>query len=74
VALCLDLLRAIVARLGTVPSWEALWAHSETARVPTVMPFGKHRGVAMAEVPADYKRWLRGQPDVDPYLRQALER
>jgi exodeoxyribonuclease X len=38
------------------------------------MPFGKHRGVAMAEVPADYKRWLRGQPDVDPYLRQALER
>jgi exodeoxyribonuclease X len=74
VELCLDLLRAIVARLGPVPSWEALWAHSETARVPTVMPFGKHRGVAMAEVPADYKRWLRGQPDVDPYLRQALER
>jgi exodeoxyribonuclease X len=74
VELCLDLLRAIVGRLGPVPSWEALWAHSETARVPTVMPFGKHRGVAMVDVPADYKRWLRGQPDVDPYLRQALER
>jgi exodeoxyribonuclease X len=24
-------------------------------------------------VPADYKRWLLGQGDIDPYLRKALE-
>jgi exodeoxyribonuclease X len=74
VDLCIDLLRAIVARLGPLPSWQALWERSEDARVPRTMPFGKHRGVPIAQVPADYKRWLRGQPDVDPYLRQALER
>lgn len=74
VELCVALLRAIVARLGSVASWQALWAHSEAARVPSVMPFGKHKGVPIAEVPADYKRWLRGQADVDPYLKRALER
>ena len=25
-----------------------------------------------ADIPADYKRWLLGQADVDPYLRKAL--
>jgi exodeoxyribonuclease X len=29
--------------------------------------------MAMADVPADYKRWLLGQGDIDPYLRKALE-
>jgi exodeoxyribonuclease X len=28
----------------------------------------------MADVPADYKRWLLGQGDIDPYLRKALEK
>ena len=52
---------------------EDIWAASEIARVPTVMSFGKHKGAALADVPASYVRWLLGQSDVDPYLRQALE-
>jgi len=36
------------------------------------MPFGKHKGTPMADVPRDYKAWLLNQPDVDPYLRKAL--
>lgn len=56
-----------------VDSWEELWEYSEVCRIPTRMPFGKHRGVAIADLPADYVAWaLRQLPDADPYLRQAL--
>lgn len=51
---------------------EELWEHSEAARVPKVMPFGKHKGLPISEIPADYRRWLLGQADVDPYLIKAL--
>ena len=37
------------------------------------MPFGKHKGVPISEVPKDYKQWLLRQSDVDPYLVKALE-
>lgn len=53
-------------------SWEEVWNFSEVARVPQVMPFGKHKGQAMSSVPSNYKQWLLRQPDVDPYLRRAL--
>jgi exodeoxyribonuclease X len=53
-------------------SWPELWEISESARVPRVMPFGKHKGVPLGDVPSDYKRWLLNQPDVDPYLAKAL--
>jgi len=53
-------------------SLDDLWRMSEAARVPEVMPFGKHKGVRIDALPADYTRWLLNQPDIDPYLRQAL--
>jgi exodeoxyribonuclease X len=53
-------------------TWEDLWMVSEDARVPKVMPFGKHKGVPLGDVPGDYKRWLLKQDDVDPYLAIAL--
>lgn len=52
--------------------WESLWQASEIARVPTHMPFGKHKGLPIAQVPWDYKKWLLRQDDVDEYLRRAL--
>jgi len=52
--------------------WEALWRTSEIARVPTVMSFGKHKGMAIRDLPADYKQWMLKQSDIDPYLMQAL--
>jgi exodeoxyribonuclease X len=53
-------------------SWEQIWAISEKARIPTVISFGKHKGMALKDLPADYKHWLLGQPWVDPYLAKAL--
>ncbi len=37
------------------------------------MPFGKHRGVEFAQVPADYRAWLRGRPDLDRDLKYTLD-
>ncbi len=55
-------------------SWEALWEFSERARIPDTMPFGKHKGVKIADLPDDYRRWtLNNLHDMDPYLRKALE-
>lgn len=50
------------------------WRMSEEARVPDVMPFGKHKGILISQVPRDYKDWLLRQDDVDPYLVEAIRR
>ncbi len=55
-------------------SWEDLWEFSERARIPETMPFGKHKGVKIADLPDDYRRWaLNNLTDMDFYLRKALE-
>lgn len=66
------LLREILALMPCVTTFEALYLASEDARLPTVMPYGKHKGVPIAQVPMDYRAWLLKQPDVDEYLRAAL--
>ena len=73
VRICLAILVEVV-RMLQPESWEELWEFSEDAKVPETMPFGKHKGLHMSEVPSDYKEWLLGQNDVDPYLRTALKR
>ncbi|MBN6739617.1 DUF3820 family protein [Acidithiobacillus sp. MC6.1] len=76
VRFCQIILRQIIRRAfpDGLSSWKALWEFSEQARIPETMPFGKHRGVKMAELPADYRKWaLEKMPDLDPYLRKALE-
>ena len=52
---------------------EELFQASEDARIPRSINFGKHRGSAISELPADYVQWLLRQEDLDPYLRKALE-
>ena len=69
---CFRLLKHILKALGDPTTWEAVYALSEAARIPEVMPFGKHKGVRIADVPPDYKAWLLGQPGIDPYLATAL--
>lgn len=71
VMMCRDILRSILSE-RPCSTFEELWEHSEAARVPQVMPFGKHRGVPICDLPADYRSWLLRQSDLDPYLRQAL--
>lgn len=69
-----NLLTAIVEKANfTIQSFESLWELSESARIPEIMPFGKHKGEKIANVPPDYKRWLLSQSDVDPYLVKALQ-
>jgi exodeoxyribonuclease X len=53
---------------------EGMWRLSEEARIPIHMPFGKWRGTPIADVPRDYKVWLLRQDNVDPYLREALQK
>ena len=69
---CAFILEKIIAKLG-VSTIEELWTNSEQARIPSHMTFGKHKGVAIADIPRDYKTWLLNQDNVDAYLRKALE-
>ena len=55
-----------------VSTIELLWEFSEKCRIPTIMPFGKHKGEAIKTIPYDYKQWLKRQDAVDPYLLKAL--
>lgn len=72
VGLCYRVLAALWDAVGKPDTWERFWQISERARIPAIMPMGKHKGMPIAHVPNDYKRWLLKQPDVDPYLAQAL--
>lgn len=38
-----------------------------------VMPYGKHKGRRISELPLDYLDWLRRQPGLLPELRAAIE-
>lgn len=73
--LLVKILDTLAAELGRpVADWEELWAISEDARIPTVIGFGKHRGTKFSDLPTDYRRWLLNQPDLDPFVRKALQR
>ena len=39
----------------------------------TPMPFGKHKGTPMGEVPDDYLYWLHGQEGIFGELREYLD-
>ena len=52
---------------------EQLYIASEEARIPKSITFGKHKGTAIQDLPADYIQWLLRQDDLDLYLRKALE-
>lgn len=73
--LLVKILDALAEQLGRhVSGWEDLWEISENARIPTVIGFGKHKGMAIADLPSDYKRWFLNQADLDPFMRKALSR
>lgn len=52
--------------------WESLYQFSEHSRIPDVMPFGKHKGVSIKDVPEDYVNWYRCQESPDPYIIKAF--
>jgi exodeoxyribonuclease X len=74
VYLCEQILRAIVKERNLPQDWDAIFQSSEADRIPKTMPFGKHIGLRLGELPADYVKWLLKLNDLDPYLRKALTR
>ena len=72
IILTANILMHIVHHLK-INSMQELYDASEDARIPRTINFGKHRGSAIAELPADYVQWLLRQDELDPYLRKALE-
>ncbi|MEB3753436.1 putative quorum-sensing-regulated virulence factor [Acinetobacter sp. MD2(2019)] len=73
IILTANILMHIIAHLG-IQSVEELYLASEDARIPKSMSFGKHKGTAISDLPADYVKWLLRQDDLDTYLRTALEK
>jgi len=70
--ICSKILGQILEKLRP-HSLDSLWEMSEKARVPTIMPFGKHKGELISQLPADYKRWALTLDNITGYLRKALE-
>lgn len=64
------LLKQICKALG-IKDMQSLFLFSEQARIPKIT-FGKHKGMDIKDLPADYVTWLLKQDDLDPYLRKAL--
>lgn len=75
---CAILLRFLIIEMQkaghVVDTWIQLHELSETARIPTVMGFGKHKGLAITDVPFDYIQWYRRQAETDPYYIEAFRR
>lgn len=63
-------------RADHVKTVEDLYDLSEVCAVPKIMPFGKHKGVSISDIPPDYLRWmintLKEDAEADPYLLKAL--
>jgi exodeoxyribonuclease X len=70
--ICSKIVGQIIDKLHPA-SLDALWEMSEKARIPTIMPFGKHKGEPISQVPTDYKQWMLRQDNVSEFLRKALE-
>ena len=72
VKMCWFLLNKILKEID-VKSWDDLWSISEEYRIPETMPFGKHKGTLISELPPDYIQWaIANLKDIDPYLMKAL--
>lgn len=69
----LHILKRLV-EVTAAKSFEELHLLSEEARVPKIMPFGKHKGLAMSKVDRGYRMWYMKQKDKDPYILEAFKR
>lgn len=70
------LLLKLLEDMPYIDSWEALakLCTQDKAKVITKMPFGKHRGKPMAEVPIDYLQWLMTTEGLDTNVATAIQK
>ncbi|MBF7687441.1 putative quorum-sensing-regulated virulence factor [Acinetobacter rathckeae] len=73
IILTANILMHIIALTG-VQNMQELYLASEEARIPKKLAFGKHKGTLIQDLPVDYVQWLLKQNELDPYLKQALEK
>lgn len=66
----LDLLYKIVEKTGY--NLSELLEFQETPLLVTHMPFGKHKGLRLVDVPKSYLVWLMKQDNIDPDLEYSL--
>lgn len=67
------LLSAISKKLN-IFSMEELYLASCQARIPTKMPFGKHKGTPIEEVPRAYMTWFINQDNPDIHICEAFKK
>lgn len=71
---CRIILRHILsATKDTVKTWERLWQVSELSRIPKILTFGKHKGMAFSQAPRSYLQWIIKHPDMDEYVKTAAK-
>ena len=68
----LDLLRHLLPLTG-VPL-DTLFKRAAQPKLIHRMTFGKHKGLLISQVPADYRSWLLGQENLDKDLKYTLEK
>lgn len=66
----LALLKHLIA-MGDMDLFELVGYHLRPEKI-THMPFGKHKGTVIADLPGSYKLWLLALPDLDETLRWSL--
>lgn len=71
VEVCRQILKLAMQEFGY--TMEELIAIANEPVEITTMPFGKHRGVLIKDLPAQYKSWALKNLDLEPDLRKALE-
>ena len=71
--ICRDLLMHIMTITGK--SIDELITASSEPLVIRSMPFGKHKGMKMEDVPTDYLKWaLREMSNLDANLRHTMQK
>jgi len=76
IGFCFIILNAAIAELRekgiSFTDIRDIYLFSEEARIPVLMPVGKHKDTPIAELPIDYVEWFLRQPDVEESLKLAL--
>ena len=68
----LDLLRHLLPLTGA--PLDTLFKRAAQPKLIHRMTFGKHKGLLISQVPADYRNWLLGQENLDKDLKYTLEK
>lgn len=75
VALTASLLKMLIKHMPrqNAHSIQAIYEFSLECQVPEVMPFGKHRGTPIVNLPESYKQWLMNDKDTSIWVKFALD-